>query len=151
MIDIENKVFSNVANAVKARFAKDYPGVICYSEYVEAPESFPCISLIEEDNYTLAFMQDESLHEHYAVIRYVVNVFTNNASGKKMLAKKIADVVDFAMQDMKFTRIMRSQMPNVDRTIYRLTMRYEAIVGAGVPGATDKDGYPTVTHQMYRR
>jgi hypothetical protein len=63
----------------------------------------------------------------------------------KQTAKRIADIVDTAMQNLKFTRTMSGQTPNIDRTIYRYTMRYEAIVQKG----EDIDG--VITYQMFHR
>lgn len=145
MIDIENKVFDTVSTAVRNAFATDNPGLTLYGEYVLSPTSFPCVTLIETDNYTLRRTQDDALTEHDAEIVYEANIYTNNVSGRKSLAKAIADVVDTSMQNLKFTRVLRTQTPNVDTTIYRLTMRYRAVVGAPV---IDTDG--NRTYQMYR-
>ena len=67
------------------------------------------------------------------------------ANGKKAEARNIANIVDAAMQGMKFTRTFMNPLPNLDRTIYRITLRWEAI--AGEPITTD--GTDT-TIQMYR-
>jgi hypothetical protein len=77
---------------------------------------------------------------------YECNVYSDKENGKKAEAKQIADIVDNAMQSMKFTRTMRSQIPNQDRTIYRVTMRFEAVVGEPI---VNNDG--TTTLQMYRQ
>lgn len=141
MFDIESKVFDTVAKAVNAVYAD----AVCYSEYVEAPASFPCVTLTEDDNYTLDAYEDNELTEHYARVTYTANVYCCD-DDKKSTAKSIADIIDASMQSMKFTRTMRSQMPNLDRTIYRLTLRYEAVVGRP---HTDSAG--TVVYPMYRR
>ena len=125
MIDIENIVISTVKTAVQTA----YPACAVYGVYVEAPSTFPCVSIVEDDNYTLRQTQDESLAENHAVVMYSVNVYSNLTSGAKEQAKAIMAVVDTAMQNMKFTRTVRSQVPNLDRTIYRVVARYEAVVG----------------------
>lgn len=140
MINIENIVFEAVAKAVDSA----HEGVTCGAGYMDTPSAFPYVALVEDDNYTVQNTQDENLQEHYAHLFYSVNIFTNNTNGKETLAKQIADTVDTAMQNMKFTRIMRSQIPNVDRSLYRIVMRYEAIVQQG-----KEDGKNTV-FQMYR-
>jgi hypothetical protein len=63
---------------------------------------------------------------------YEINVYTNDSQGKKTKAKSIANVIDGQMSLMHFTRKFRSQTPNVDRTIYRITMRYSAVVREGI-------------------
>lgn len=145
MIDIENIVINTVATALKTAYSTTYPNMEIKGESVDVPAAFPCITIEETANRTLQRTQDESLTEHQAIVNYTVNVFVNNVSNKKAIAKKIANTVDQTMQNMKFTRTLRIPTPNVDRSIYRLTMRYEAIVGQ--PKKIDgKDRYP-----MYRR
>lgn len=141
MIDIENLVCNNVFEAVNAV----YPSAVCYSEYVEFPESFPCVTLYEADNRSYRPSDDNQLSDHQATVMYECNVYSDKQTGKKEEAKAIADIVDATMQSMKFSRNMRSQIPNIDRTIYRVTMRFEAVVGEPI---TSSNG--TTTLQMYR-
>ena len=125
MIDIENKVLSVVREAVLAQ----YPTASVYGEYVEVPESFPCVTVTEDTNYTYVYTKDEQLAEHHAEVQYAVNVYSNKQTGAKLEAKAIMNIADNAMQSMKFWRTMTRQVPNVDRTIYRLIARYRAVVG----------------------
>ena len=141
MIDIENLVCDRVFRAVNTV----YPDAVCYSEYVEIPEAFPCVTCYEADNRTYRESDDDQLKDHQVRVMYEINVYSNKQFGKKAEAKAIADIVDEAMLSMKFSRSMRSQIPNIDRTIYRVTMRYEAIVGEPI---VENDG--TTTLQMYR-
>ena len=122
MIDLENEVFNNVAVALRSA----YQGISIYGEYVETPSSFPCVTLVEDDNseiennVTLARLTGESASN----LMYTANVYSNLKTGKKAQAKAIMDVIDTQMHNMGFIRTMRSQLPNVDRTIYRVTARY---------------------------
>lgn len=141
MIDIENLVIDKVFRAVNAA----YPNAVCYSEYVEVPESFPCVTLYEADNRSYRPSDDNQLSDHQSSVMYECNVYSDKQTGKKAEAKAIADIVDYTMLSMKFSRNMRSQIPNVDRTIYRVTMRFDAVVGEPI---VDNDG--TTTIQMYR-
>lgn len=143
MIDIENIVVNNVIDALESAYGEASP--IVYSEYVEIPSEFPCVTVYEADNNVYRQSQDNYLMAHHVNVMYEVNVFCADANDKKSTAKAIADVVDTAMQSMKFTRTIRSQIPNQDRTIYRITMRYTAVVGE--PSA-DED---MTTYQMYRQ
>ena len=140
MIDIENKVFDTVCNAILA----SYPNAICSSEYIDVPSSFPCVTIMESDNYTYTRSQDENLHENHAVLTYEINVYANS-SQKKAEAKSIANIVDEQMQNMKFTRLLKSPVPNIDRTIYRIVLRYTAVISNGKE--VDND----TVYQMYRR
>lgn len=141
MIDIENKIVNDAFDAVKAQ----YPDCSCYAEYVNVPASFPCVCMWESDSETYTWSNDGQLHEHQARITYECNVYSDKAGGKKAEAKAIADIIDRAMQSMKFVRTFRSQIPNQDRTIYRVMLRWVAVVGEPI---TEEDG--NVTYQMYR-
>ena len=140
MIDIENKVFDTVRTAVKAVDAS----VSCYGEYVAQVASFPCVVLTEQSNTTVNKTRDSNGIEHHVEVVYVCNVYTNDVNGKKASCKALADAVDNAMNGLHFMRTFREQTPNLDRTIYRITMRYRAIVGEG-----KTDGDNTV-YQIYQ-
>ena len=121
MIDIENQVFNTVVNALRA----SYNGISVYGEYIETPSSFPCVTLVEDDNSEI--VSNTTLYrnpETASNLMYTANVYSNLKTGKKAQAKAIMDVVDAQMRNMGFNRTMRSQLPNVDRTIYRVTARY---------------------------
>lgn len=146
MIDIENKVFNELANAVRSEFKTEYPNLTVVGEYIDVPPSFPCVTIVEDDNYVYLKSQDDVGIEHHVNVMYSVNIYTNNVNGKKALAKSIADVIDNKMQNLKFTRRMRNQIPNQDRSIYRITMRYSAIVENA---RIDEDG--NLTYQIYTK
>ena len=141
MIDIENKVLSVVREAVLAQ----YPTASVYGEYVEVPASFPCVTVTEDTNYTYVYTKDEQLAEHHAEVQYAVNVYSNKQTGAKLEAKAIMNIADNAMQGMKFWRTMTRQVPNVDRTIYRLIARYRAVVGEPTQVGDD------LVYQIYQR
>ena len=124
MIDIENALFTRLATMLRTA----HSGIKVYGEYVEIPADFPCVTIVEADNKVYERTRDLSGVEHYAQVMYEINVFTNDASGKKQSAKSIANLIDNEMTGMGFTRIFRGQTPNIDRTIYRITMRYEGLV-----------------------
>lgn len=139
MIDVENIIFTQLATALRAA----YRDISVYGEFVEVPASFPCVTIVEADNQVLQYTRDLSGVEHYAKIMYEINVYSNKASGKKSEAKEISNMIDGLMTDMLFTRTFRGQTPNIDRTIYRITLRYEGVVREGV----DVDG--TIVHTLH--
>lgn len=128
MIDVENIIFTKLAQALRAA----YNGISVYGEFVEVPASFPCVTIVEADNQVLKQTRDLSGVEHYAKAMYEINVYSNKASGKKSEAKEISNMIDGMMTDMLFTRTFRGQTPNIDRTIYRITLRYEGVVREGI-------------------
>lgn len=140
MIDIEPLVFNTVADAVLTEF----PGTEIYAEYVEAPATFPCVYIVEDSNTTYRNTLDETYEENHAIISYTISVYSDKRTGKKSFAKKMMDVVDDAMMSMYFIRTMRSQIPNLDRTVYRITARYTAIVSKAVQDGDD------IKHYIYR-
>lgn len=124
MIDLENEVFNTVANALRA----SYSGISVYGETVETPSSFPSVSLVEDDNSEIEFNKTLARKPETACnLMYTANVYSNLKTGKKAQAKAIMDVIDQRMHDMGFIRTMRSQIPNLDRTIYRITARYTQV------------------------
>ena len=142
MIDIESMIVNKVNTAVTS-LKTTYPNLRVVSDYIETSETFPLISVVQSDNYTHLATQDAALVDHAANVAFEVNVFANDKK-KKSTAKAIAAVVDAEMLNNLFTRTFMGQTPNVDQTIFRITMRYTAVVCPVV------DGNDT-TYQMYRR
>lgn len=125
MIDIENEIFTIVANAVR----NVYPDIYIVGEYVKAPSKFPCISLIEMDNSAYDKTQTSGNLENHANVMYELDVYSNKTSGKKSECKAIASLVDKEMSALGFSRTMLQPIPNVDdATIYRMKGRYMAVV-----------------------
>lgn len=125
MIDIESEVFNYVTEPLRS----EYPGISVYGEYVEVPSSFPSVSLVEDDNSEIGTNRTLGrLPEMASNLMYTANVYSNLATGKKTQAKAIMDAIDTRMHELGFERMMRSQLPNVDRTIYRVTARYRKIM-----------------------
>ena len=134
MIDAENEIFTGVATALRAQYSK----IFVTGEYVSAPSSFPCVSLVEIDNATFRNSQTQDGKENHVAVTYELNVYSNKKTGKKTECKEIASFIDELMQSMNFTRMLLEPIPNAeDNTIYRMLGRYRAVIG--------KD------HTIYRR
>lgn len=142
MISIENLIVSKVNTAV-ASLKTTYPKLRVVSDYIETSETFPLITVVESDNTTHLATQDSALEDHAVNVSYEINIFANDKK-KKSTAKTIAAVVDAEMLNNLFTRTFMGQVPNVDRTVFRITMRYTAVVWPVVNGNN-------ITYQMYRR
>ena len=125
MIDVENEIFTIVANAIR----KEYPDAYIVGEYVKSPSKFPCISIVEMDNTAYDKTQTSSSLENHADLMYEVNVYSNKESGKKSECKAIASLIDTEYAAIGFSRTMLQPIPNVDdATIYRMLGRYKAVV-----------------------
>lgn len=119
MIDIESKIYTPIAAAVRSAF----PGISVSGTYVKAPSEFPFVSIVEADNYTSHL--DNSSTEKYATLMYEINVYSNKGVSRKSECNRILDVIDTLMYRMNFTRITKSPVPNMENaSIYRLTARY---------------------------
>lgn len=141
MIYIENKVIDTIQTALLSASIS----ATVTSEFDPSPAEFPHVYARETGNSTYRRTQDTSLLEHHATVRFRVEVFSNKTSGGKEEVKTILNVIDLAMQNMKFTRTSSNFIPNYDRTITRAYADYTAVVQEGV----GKDG--NTVFQMYRR
>jgi hypothetical protein len=124
MIDIENEIFTKIAAELRTRFVD----INVYGEDVRTPSSFPCVSIVEADNYTTKSTQDSGCNENHASLMYEVNVYSNKTSGKKSECKEILSVIDNIFLGIGFTRTMKNPVTMDDATIYRMISRYTAIV-----------------------
>lgn len=123
MIDLENTIFNIVASSLR----QNHPGIAVYGEYVAEPASFPCVNMWESNNAVEERHEDTSALDNYVRVQYTVQVFTNTPT-KKLDAKTIAEEIDTIMTTFRFRRNLLSQVPNIDRTIYRIELRYSGIV-----------------------
>lgn len=141
MIDISNIVLRVVKESVQAV----YPDCYFTTTNPDSVSKSRVVSMTEIDNYTYQRSLDDSLYEHHANIALQFDVYSNNTEGKKKEAKEIMDLVDNAMQSMKFVRTYCNPTPNIDRSYYRITARYKAVVAEGVEENGD------TIYQIYRR
>ena len=125
MIDVENEIFSKVAESVRAV----YPSAFVSGEYVRTPPKFPFVSLIEMSNTAYDRTQSSGGLENHASVMYEVNIYSNKKSGKKSECKAIATLIDNELAALGFSRTMLQPIPNMDdATIYRMTGRYTAVI-----------------------
>lgn len=133
MIDIETLVFKRIAKA----FDEKYPKGSRYSEPVDTPAKFPCLTIWEADNSTYDGSLDAEMVEHHANVMYEANVYANKTSGSKQECKAMIAMVDEIMLSLGFRRTTCLPTKNLDTKIYRITARYKAVVDEN--------------HRIYRR
>lgn len=136
MIDIENKITDTVIRAMNTA----YPNATVENRYHNSPADFPFVAIYEMSNTALPRYTDNSENELYASIAYEVQIFTNDKL-KKATAKAIAAFIDDIMRGMGFSRTFYNPIPNVDRTIYRIAVRYQAIVRKGIATGENETTY----------
>ena len=125
MIDVENEVFSKIAESVRSVF----PAVFISGEYIRTPPKFPFVSLVEMSNTAYDRTQSSAGLENHASLMYEVNIYSNKTSGKKSECKAIATLIDNELATLGFSRTMLQPIPNMDdATIYRMTGRYTAVI-----------------------
>lgn len=129
MIDIENYVYTTVRNAIKAYNAD----INVSGTYLDIPSKFPHVSIEETDNASIPSTISTSSREYAANVTYTVNIYTNTATAKTD-AKVVAVVVNDAFTALGFNRSMKQEMPNIDRTIYRLILRFQATAWKSADG-----------------
>ena len=123
MIDIENVMFNKVATQLRT----NHEGIKVYGEYVAEPASFPCVNMWESSNNVYAERESNTSLDDYVNVGYTIQVFTNSTT-KKADAKAIAHEIDDVMVLHRFRRVLMQQIPNIDRTIYRIELRYTGTV-----------------------
>lgn len=124
MIDIENEVFDKIYDCLVERF----DGINVTSDYVAMPQTFPCASIYEADNFAYEKSQDSASNENHVKVMYEVYVFSNKRSGRKTECKEIFEVIDGQMLQFGFTRVSKKPLPRDDGAMYQLIGRYEAVV-----------------------
>ena len=141
MIDIESKVFDTIFNAVTAI----YPNADVTTGYDEKTAVFPCVVVEEINNQPYRRSATDDCSENHATISYEVSIYTDNLNNAKTTGKAILQIVDTALQGLKFRRVHRNKPLNINRTVFRQYGRWEVIVGKPVTV-----GENTV-YQFYRR
>lgn len=122
MIDCENEVYTRIARVLRDKF----PGINIAGEYVNAPSSFPHVSITQSDNSVVSEQMTGSAE--MAQVMFEINIYSNKADGRKTECKAIAKVVDDVMFRMNFKRMALTPIPNMeDATIYRIVARYRAM------------------------
>lgn len=122
MIDCENEVYTRIARVLRDEF----PGINIAGEYVNAPSSFPHVSITQSDNSVVSEQMTGSAE--MAQVMFEINIYSNKADGRKTECKAIAKVIDDVMFRMNFKRMALTPIPNMeDATIYRIVARYRAM------------------------
>lgn len=143
MIDIESKIVDTIYNAVKAENA--FPNADITTGYDEKTAVFPCVVIEEVNNSPLRSMNTDDCAENYTRLTYEVSIYTDNLNSAKTTGKSILNIVDNALQSLKFRRIHKNKPLNIARTIFRQYGRWEVIVGKPVTVGDN------TVYQLYRR
>lgn len=127
MIDFENKIFTEIYNAVIA----SYPDAYIAAEEENIEPKFPAVYISVTDSYQTSQFVNSSRTENFRDITVDINVYTNINSGRKTQAKHIITLVNDEMLAMGF---MGASLNVLDLTssdnklVTRLFARYRASV-----------------------
>lgn len=136
MIDIENIVFDGVSKMLKKKFTLDATAI--RSTHLNTPPCFPCVMVYESSNSSNTNTMDE-LGEHHANVRMTIEVYTNDASGKKQKAKEITAAIDAYMIGLGFYRSSKHYTSDTNEsTIFVVTCSYRCVAGESYSGATNE-------------
>ena len=129
MIDIENRVFTMVYNAI---MDSPYSNAYVDSEIANVPPRFPAVYVIQTDSFEPRNARSSSRVELFNHVTFDIEVYSNKASGKKSEAKAIMKIIDDVM---RFDGFRRTDLNFVDLTettnntvVARLLSRYTAEV-----------------------
>lgn len=139
MIDVSNLVVRVVKESLS-----EFPDVKVYSNFIDETEKLPAVTVYEVSNEIDKRTMDSDGAEHYANVVYEVAVYTDNSNGKQ-LAKKMFTTINDALVSINFVRSFKGELPNIDRTVFRILGRYEARVSEDIARGDD------VINKIYRR
>ena len=122
MIDCENEVYTRIARVLRDKF----PGINIAGEYVNAPSSFPHVSITQSDNSVVSEQMTGSAE--MAQVMFEVKIYSRKADGRRTECRSSAKVIDDVMFKMNFKRMALTPIPNMeDATIYRIVARYRVM------------------------
>lgn len=118
MVQVSNQIF----NDLKAEIEKFYPTAKVQKDYQETTSSFPTVTFYEIDNWEFSHTLDYT--ERKSNITFQIDIYMTGGA-RETLAKQIADRVSKVMEEKwHLKREYARQTVNIDKNIYRYTMRY---------------------------
>lgn len=121
MLNVFNSVFTAIATTVRA----SVPGVTLTGERIAAPTKFPCVTVVEADNYEDPQYINNTLTEQVTALMYEITVFSNLTSGKRSQCIEILQIIDDVMKRKNGTRMARVEgYFDTEGKIYMVTARY---------------------------
>jgi len=123
MIEIFNEVFTELTNTLTSY----NPKISTSSVYVNIPSSYPFVSIEEIENAPYQRGEDWENIENFADVHYEINIYSKDPK-KKTNAEDICKVVDDYFNGIGFVRITKTPLQDNSETIYRIVVRYNAVV-----------------------
>ena len=129
-LDVYDKIFQVLKKFLQEE-SKYKPFVTKLAQ--KQSDKFPLVVITEEDNAYL--VGTTRFEETRSRVDYEINIYTTDMAidGKKVskleVAKELKELVDNVMNcNLKMRRRSCRPTPNLDKDVYRITMRYTATV-----------------------
>lgn len=123
----ENKVFDEIKTDLSNTFSNEFSDLSVYSEYVETPATFPCVSFFMRNDIDYQNANTIDSVGHTVDVTFEANIYANGTL-KKTNAKRIAKTINTTMNRLGINRTFFNQIPNMDRSIFRITIRWNCKV-----------------------
>lgn len=118
MVDVQNQIF----NSVKQKIEENFPSAKVQKDFQPTTTTFPTITFYEIDNSELEHALDYT--QRKSNLAFQIDIFTIGGD-KERQARKISSIVNEVMEDIfHIKRVFSNPLSNVDKDIYRYTMRY---------------------------
>ena len=102
MVNIENEIYSIIAEALR----REFPGIyVTGREQTGAPETLPCAYLAQVDIFTPKKLIDSSGREKFVDITFKADVFSNLAGQQKAQCRAMMALIS----DMLFALYLRRE------------------------------------------
>ena len=121
MIDKENKIFKEVAKALRNKFKGIY---VIGAEMSPTPPKFPAVSFVQTNNTVKTEYSTFDSLENVVTEDYKAEVFSNLEKGKETQTKDITSAISDVMNEFGYARTFCEVVPNADATINRRMSRY---------------------------
>lgn len=123
MIDKSNELFTVMAETVRA-----FDGTCkVIGESVDTPSSFPTVTIEEISNVPKYL--DSAQSPKYAFVTYRIQVFCNDAEGKRARARELFKVIDGKMYELGFVHKTYTTTPTIyNSKIYSITATFEGVI-----------------------
>lgn len=121
MTDIFNEIFTDIATPVRLEVSDTF----VTGERVAIPSRFPCVSVVEADNYEVRESIDNSGRERLTALMYEITVYSNLSAGKRAQCIGILSIIDNVMKSKNANRIARIEgYVDGESRIYMIRARY---------------------------
>lgn len=147
MIDIENQIFTNIRNAIKA--STDYSDIVLTSDPSYTPAKFPCVFFCQSDSYPTAAKHTSSREDRFETVVFEAYVYSNKTSGAKTECKKILSIIDEEMRIEGFTRTTETPLAPAANTVKAIRFARYRAEASSKTYIDESDGKPRTRNYIF--